>query len=187
MSLAPADRPRPPRPPARHHLAKEVLDRVGAAVLLILAAPWLLIIALLLWVQDGGPVLARASRMGRWGRTFSLVRFHTTATGMGAALRRYNLDELPQLINVLKGDMSFVGPRPPAPSEHEDVAEGCPGLSVKPGLIRPWPSSRSPRSRESASVELDRYLRTWSPSVDLAIVWRSLREALRGPATGRSR
>jgi lipopolysaccharide/colanic/teichoic acid biosynthesis glycosyltransferase len=187
MSLAPADRPQPPRPPAGHRLAKEVFDRVGAATLLLLTAPWLVLVALLLWLQDAGPVLVRTGRTGRWGRPFRLLHFRTGASGLGAALRRYHLDELPQLINVLKGDMSFVGPRPPAPGDRQDLADNCSWLSVKPGLLRPWPASRSPRSPEGASLELDRYLRHWSPTVDVAIVWRSLREAFHWPATGRGR
>ncbi len=187
MSLAPADRPRPPRPPVGHHLAKEVLDRVGAAVLLALALPWLLLIALLLWLQDAGPVLVRDRRVGQGGRNFTLLRFRTGATGLGAALSRYNVDELPQVINVLKGDMSLVGPRAPAPGERRSDRDGFPWSSVKPGLIPPWPSSRSPRSHEKASVELNRYLRNWSLTVDLAILWHSLRDAFRWPATGRGR
>ncbi len=177
---------RQPPPVAGRSLTKSVLDRGGAAVLLVLCAPWLLLIAVLLWIQDDGPILARDRRVGQWGRAFDLLRFRTSASPTGAALRRYNLDDLPQLVNVLKGDMSFVGPR----ARPDDGLPGAPApypwLSVKPGLIGPWVSGRAPRTRENASAELERYLRNWSLTVDLTILWHSLCAALRGPVSGRS-
>jgi exopolysaccharide production protein ExoY len=175
MSLARADLPAHPEPPAGQHVSKAVLDRVGAAVLLLLGGPWLLLVAMLLWIQDDGPVLARDRRIGQWGRRFDLLRFRTDASRVGTALDRSHLDELPQLINVLKGDMSLVGPRPPTPGDLSRDPDRCRWLSVKPGLIGPWPSGRAPRSPEHASVELDRYLRSWSPTTDLTILWHSLR------------
>jgi lipopolysaccharide/colanic/teichoic acid biosynthesis glycosyltransferase len=177
MSL---DLSRQPHPAAGRPLAKAALDRGGAAVLLLLCAPWLLLIAVLLWFRDDGPVLTRTRHVGQWGRTFDLLRFRTGDSRMGAALRRYNLDGLPQLVNVLKGELSFVGPRAPAESDRWNLSRPYPWLSVTPGLIGPWVSGRAPGTRENASVELDRYMRNWSLTVDLTILWHSLRDALRG-------
>ena len=116
MSLAPAQGhgPQQPRRPTGSPVSKAVLDRFGAALLLLLCGLWLLLIAQLLWLQDDRPVLARETRVGQWGRRFELLRFRTDDRRVGAALRRYNLDELPQLINVVKGDMSLR--RPPSGS-----------------------------------------------------------------------
>ncbi|SNR76873.1 sugar transferase [Blastococcus mobilis] len=183
MSL---DRSLPPHPATDRPLAKAVLDRGGAAVLLVLCAPWLLLIALLLWIQEDGPVLARDRRVGQWGRSFDLLRFRTGVSRTGAALRRYNLDDLPQLVNVLKGDLSFVGPRAPAGDAWPGIPAPYPWLSVKPGLIGPWVSGRAPRTRETAAIELERYLQNWSLTVDLTILWHSLCAALRGPVSGRT-
>jgi lipopolysaccharide/colanic/teichoic acid biosynthesis glycosyltransferase len=181
MSL---DLSRQPHPAAGRPLAKAALDRGGAAVLLLLCAPWLLLIAAILWFEDDSPVLTRARHVGQWGRTFHLLRFRTGDSRMGAALRRYNLDDLPVLLNVLKGELSFVGPRAPAERDRWSAPLACPWLSVKPGLIGPWVSGRAPRTLENASVELERYVQNWSLTVDLAILWHSLRQALRGWLSG---
>jgi len=181
MSL---DLSRQPHPAAGRPLAKAALDRGGAAVLLLLCAPWLLLIAVLLWFEDDSPVLNRTRHVGQWGRTFHLLRFRTGASRMGAALRRYNLDDLPQLVNVLKGELSFVGPRAPAESDRWSASFPYPWLSVKPGLVGPWVSGRAPRTRENASVEVEQYLRNWSLTGDLTILWHSLREALRRQLSG---
>jgi lipopolysaccharide/colanic/teichoic acid biosynthesis glycosyltransferase len=182
MSLADTRDPQHPHPSTGSYLAKAVLDRIGAAVLLVPCTPWLLLIATLLWFQDDRPVLTRETRIGQGGRRFGLLRFRTDATGVGAVLRRYNLDELPQLINVLKGDMSFVGPRPRHP-EQARVEQPYPWLAVKPGLTRPWLPDSAPRTGETASLALDRYLRTWSVGTDLRIMWHALRSAVAGTAT----
>jgi lipopolysaccharide/colanic/teichoic acid biosynthesis glycosyltransferase len=183
MSLAHTRDPQHPHPSSGSRLGKAVLDRVGAAVLLLPCAPWLLLIATLLWFQDDRPVLTRETRMGQGGRHFDLLRFRTGATGVGAALRRYNLDELPQLINVLKGDMSFVGPRPRHPEQGRGEGH-YPWLFVKPGLTRPWLPDSAPRTHENALLALDRYMRDWSVATDLRIMWHALRSALWGTTTG---
>lgn len=99
MSLAPASRYDHPTTP--HHRIKAAVDRTGAAVLLVLALPWLGLIALAIWAEDAGPVLRRERRLGRWGREFSLLRFRTTTSGgrqdgqvtrVGAVLRRYAVE-----------------------------------------------------------------------------------------------
>jgi len=103
------------------------------------------------------------------------LRTDPRVTRVGAVLRRYSLDELPQLINVVYGDMSVVGPRPPLPSEVERYgADARRRLLVKPGLTGLWQvSGRSDLSWE-ASVRLDlRYVENWSFAVDLLIVWKT--------------
>lgn len=112
--------------------AKWLFDRVMSLVGLIVLCPLLLIVAILIWVKmPGGPVLFRQKRIGKDGKLFTMVKFRSMMvdhggssvsvaaesriTPLGAKLRRYKLDELPELWNVLVGDMSFVGPRPDVP------------------------------------------------------------------------
>jgi len=183
---------------------KGVLDRVSACFALLLLAPLLLAVALAIKLEDRGPVLCGQHRVGKAGRRFSMVKFRSMVvdaeqrraefetanegsgplfklrtdprvTRVGAVLRRYSLDELPQLINVVYGDMSVVGPRPPLPSEVERYgADARRRLLVKPGLTGLWQvSGRSDLSWE-ASVRLDlRYVENWSFAVDLLIVWKT--------------
>ncbi|WP_200210534.1 sugar transferase [Micromonospora coerulea] len=146
--------PAPQPPPARQDGIKRLVDVVGAAVLLILALPALLVVAGLVAAGLGRPVLFRQARAGRYGRPFELVKFRTmhppdprrgrTADGdrltrLGRWLRATSLDELPTLWNVLCGDMSLVGPRPllcdyldrysPTQSRRHEVRPGITGLA----------------------------------------------------------
>jgi lipopolysaccharide/colanic/teichoic acid biosynthesis glycosyltransferase len=192
MSMAPASRHdnQPPVPVPRH-VVKSVLDRLGAAVVLLLAAPWLAVIAVAIWLDDGGPVLRRERRLGQWGREFSLLRFRTrawsgrqdgTVTRVGAFLLRHALDGLPQLLNVLRGDLSFVGPRPhvPGPEAGGWVSREP---AVRPGLIEPWDRRGTPRTGDEETLELLRYLGSWSLRADLTILWRWLRDGSRRSGT----
>jgi lipopolysaccharide/colanic/teichoic acid biosynthesis glycosyltransferase len=184
MSLAPTSRPDQPPTPTPRFLAKTLLDRLGGVALLLLAAPWLGVIALAIRIEDGGPALTRERRLGQWGREFSLLRFRTTSwggrrdgttTSVGVFLRRHCLDGLPQLLNVVRGDLSFIGPRPPTP----DVRTGewpSTGPAMKPGLAAPWDQRATPRSPGAASRQLERYLGTWSVRSDLRILWHWLRD-----------
>ncbi len=131
--------------------AKWCLDRLGALVLLVLATPLLLVISLVLILGQGRPLLHREQRAGLRGAQFSILKFRTMLgrqephlapvgdpriTAMGHALRHSRLDELPQLINVLQGDMSLVGPRP-LPIRHAARladAERDALLSLRPGI-----------------------------------------------------
>jgi exopolysaccharide biosynthesis polyprenyl glycosylphosphotransferase len=193
-------------------LIKAILDRVAAAVLLVLGAPLLLGIIVAIRVTDPGAALYRHRRIGKRGRPFYLFKFRSMVVGadqgidalrvknegnsvqfklrrdprvttVGRFLRRSSLDELPQLFNVLKGEMSFVGPRP-----HVDREVGHYGpdmhrrLLVRPGITGLWQvSGRSDLSWEEA-IELDiRYVENWSLGLDLAILLRTIRAVLRGP------
>lgn len=97
-------------------IIKTILDICGASILIVVTAPLLLLIALVMYVTCGRPILFRQSRPGLHGKLFTLLKFRTMKNGelttVGKWLRRFSLDELPQLINVIKGEMSFVGPRP---------------------------------------------------------------------------
>jgi len=132
-------------------LLKLAIDRLAAALGLLVFSPLLLLCALAVWLEDGSPVFFGQIRVGKQGRKFRLVKFRSmrlakpgariTVSGdaritrVGAFLRRYKLDELPQLFNVLKGDMSLVGPRPEVP-DFVDLAspEWQMVLAVRPGI-----------------------------------------------------
>jgi lipopolysaccharide/colanic/teichoic acid biosynthesis glycosyltransferase len=138
-------------------MGKRLFDVLGAAVSLVLLAPLMVLVAVAVRLDSPGPVLFRQERVGRHGRPFRIHKFRTmqvdatgrgpllTASGdprvtrVGAALRRHRLDELPQLIDVLKGDMSLVGPRPEVPRYvalyPPDLRERV--LAVRPGITDP--------------------------------------------------
>jgi exopolysaccharide biosynthesis polyprenyl glycosylphosphotransferase len=186
-------------------VVKGVVDRVGAALVLLLLTPVLLAIALAVRVTSPGPVLYRQHRVGIHGRSFTLLKFRSMVvdaeqrlealreanisdgllfkmrndprvTPVGRWLRRLSLDELPQLLNVLGGSMSLVGPRPPLPTEaalyDHSVSRR---LLVKPGLTGLWQiSGRSDLPWEEA-VRLDlRYVENWSLALDLSIMWKTI-------------
>ncbi|MFJ7961928.1 sugar transferase [Streptomyces sp. NPDC096324] len=190
---------------------KVVVDRLGAAVLLLLFAPLMVLVGLLVLLDSRGGAFYRQRRVGKNGREFTILKFRTMVSGahkaraelagldegagllfkvrrdprvtrVGAVLRRYSIDELPQLFNVLAGSMSLVGPRPPLPEESAaygpDIRRR---LLVKPGLTGLWQiSGRSDLSWEEA-VRLDlRYVEDWSLALDTVILWKTLRAVLYG-------
>ncbi|WP_415953161.1 sugar transferase [Streptomyces sp. KLOTTS4A1] len=192
-------------------IVKAIADRLGAAVLLVLLSPVMLLVALLVLMDSRGGALYRQRRVGKDGREFTIFKFRTMVTGahshraelaernegagllfklrrdprvtrVGAVLRRYSLDELPQLLNVLTGSMSLVGPRPPLPEESAaygpDIRRR---LLVKPGLTGLWQiSGRSDLPWEEA-VRLDlRYVEDWSLALDAVILWKTLRAVIQG-------
>lgn len=192
-------------------LTKGVFDRSAAAISLFVLAPLLLCIAAAVRATSPGPVIFRQERVGRHGRTFRMLKFRTMVDGaeglldalatdndgngvlfkkkadprvtrVGAVLRRYSLDELPQLINIARGDMSLVGPRPPLPSEVDRYGfDMHRRFLVKPGLTGLWQiSGRSDLSWDE-SVRIDiRYVENWSLVLDLMILWRTVGAVLRG-------
>lgn len=192
-------------------VVKGVVDRLGAVMLLVLLAPLMAGVGLLVLTTSRGGVFYRQRRVGKDGREFTILKFRTMVAGadraraalagrnegagplfklrrdprvtrVGAVLRRYSLDELPQLFNVLSGSMSLVGPRPPLP---EETAAYGPDirrrLLVKPGLTGLWQiSGRSDLSWEEA-VRLDlRYVEDWSLALDTVILWKTLRAVVQG-------
>ena len=192
-------------------LAKESFDRTCAALLLILLAPLLVGAAVAVRLDSPGPVLFRQERVGRDGQAFAMLKFRSMqadaerlvarlasmsdgngvlfkmrhdprVTRVGRILRRYSVDELPQLINILKGDMSLVGPRPPLPSEVERFGvEMSRRLVVKPGLTGLWQVSGRSNLSWDDSVRLDvHYVDNWSLMMDLTILWRTVGAVLKG-------
>jgi exopolysaccharide biosynthesis polyprenyl glycosylphosphotransferase len=191
-------------------LVKELFDRLGALALLVLFGPVLLGVALCVRVTSRGPVLFRQVRVGRDGREFRIFKFRSMyvdaearlaelrhlnehdgvlfkmrddprVTPVGRWLRRFSLDELPQLLNVAAGQMSLVGPRPPLPSEVAAYADDVRRrLAVKPGMTGLWQvSGRSDLPWEEA-VRLDlRYVENWSLSLDLVILLRTMTAVVR--------
>ena len=184
---------------------KGLFDRCAAAAALVMLAPVMAVLAAAIWLHDRGPVLFTQVRVGRDGHTFRIYKFRTMVvdaeqrkeellasndsdgvlfklrkdprvTGVGAHLRRWSLDELPQLFNIFLGHMSLVGPRPALPDEADKYAEHVRRrLVVKPGLTGLWQvSGRSDLSWEE-SVRLDlRYVENWSFALDLQIIWKTL-------------
>lgn len=194
---------------------KNVVDRLLALVGGLLLLPLVVGVALAVRLEDGGPVLFRQERVGRDGRTFSMYKFRSMVadaenhlprllpvsegsgplfklrrdprvTRVGHVIRRYSLDELPQLLNVLRGEMSLVGPRPPLPREvAEYEVDTRRRLLVKPGMTGLWQiSGRSDLSWEE-SIRLDLYyVENWTPLLDLMILWRTASVVVRPDASG---
>lgn len=190
-------------------IIKRVLDVILAAVLLVVFAPVLLLLALLVKLQDGGPVLYRRRVIGPRGefdafkvrtmrpdadqilardpelhRAFEInfkLKDDPRVTAAGAVLRRLSLDELPQLWNVLAGEMSLVGPRMITPRELERYGEAAWIFSVvKPGLTGYWQIGGRQEVAYSKRIEMDvHYVENWSLALDLKILlmtpWRAIR------------
>jgi exopolysaccharide biosynthesis polyprenyl glycosylphosphotransferase len=191
-------------------LLKGAIDRLAALLILLLIWPLMLGLAVAVR-RDGGPALFRQTRIGRDGRQFRLLKFRSMVvdaeqrlpglqdrndgagllfkmrddprtTPVGRVLRRFSLDELPQLVNVLTGSMSLVGPRPPLPQEVEGYERAAQRrLLVKPGITGLWQvSGRSDLSWEQ-SVRLDlRYVENWTLALDALILVKTVRAVLRG-------
>ncbi len=179
-----------------------VFDVVGAAILLVLLSPVLLLVAIAIRLENRGPALFLQERVGRYGRPFVVWKFRTMipdrrrnnlpydgperrvrhksrtdprVTRLGKLLRSTSIDELPQLVNVLLGDMSLVGPRPQIAGEvalYDDAAHRR--LLLKPGMSGLWQvSGRSSLSWEDA-IRLDLYyVENWSITGDIIILWRT--------------
>ncbi len=191
--------------------AKRMIDLAGAALLLLLTAPLCGLIAALIKLSSSGEVLFKQTRCGLNGRLFTLYKFRTMVenaearrgellhlnemngpvfklrrdprvTALGRLLRRFSLDELPQFVNVLKGDMSLVGPRPPIPAEVAQYERWQRRrLSMKPGLTCLWQISGRNEVDFDRWMELDlEYIDTWSPSLDFKILLKTIPVVLSG-------
>ncbi len=206
----------------RHRRTKRLLDVLAAVAGVVALSPVLAGIALLIGSKRDGPVIYRGVRVGLHGRLFEMFKFRTMVanaemvggpstpddddrlTPIGRQLRRYKLDELPQLFNVVKGDMSLVGPRPQVPSEVDGYSDAERALlSVRPG-ITDWASLRFHNEGEilAGSPDPDRtyrerirpekirlgleYVRRAGLRDDLAILWDTLRLVSRSRRRGES-
>jgi exopolysaccharide biosynthesis polyprenyl glycosylphosphotransferase len=192
-------------------VVKDLFDRCMAAFVLVALWPVMLAIAVAIRLSDHGPALFIQTRVGKGGEPFKIYKFRTMVvdaearmaevrqqnesdgllfkirrdpriTALGARLRKSSLDELPQLINVLRGEMSLVGPRPALPEEAAKYADHVRRrLVVKPGLTGMWQvNGRSELSWEE-TVRLDlRYVENWSFALDLQILWKTFSVIFRG-------
>ncbi len=186
--------------------AKRLIDLVGSLAVIALLSPVMAVIALLVKLYDGGPILYRHTRVGHRGREFSCYKFRSMApnadavkstiqklndhddhrtfkmrndprvTPLGRLLRKASLDELPQLWNIIVGDMSLVGPRPPVPAE---VAAYSPAdmerLSVKPGLTCIWQVSGRSNIPFPEQLQMDlEYIENRSLLLDLKLIARTV-------------
>ena len=191
-------------------LVKRIIDIVGSAVGLVVLSPLLLATAIVIRLRDGSPILFRQTRTGLHGRPFTILKFRTMVpdaearfpqvahlnerngvtfkasgdpriTALGLTLRRTSIDELPQLWNVLRGEMSLVGPRPPLPDEvgHYDVWHRR-RLSMKPGVTGLWQveARRDPDFDRWVQRDLT-YIDGWSLLLDLRILARTVPAVMR--------
>jgi exopolysaccharide biosynthesis polyprenyl glycosylphosphotransferase len=190
---------------------KRLLDITVSSAALVLLSPLLIAVAAAVKLTSRGPVLFRQKRVGRLGRTFEMLKFRSMVTNaeslkgslserneqagpvfkmtrdprvtaVGRFIRRHSIDELPQLVNVLRGDMSLVGPRPPLPSEVERYeAWQRRRLSVRPGLTCVWQVSGRNQIAFDEWMLLDmRYIDNWSLLEDLRLIFRTVPVVLTG-------
>jgi len=193
------------RPAAAVSWSKRAVDLLMLSVGLVFLAPVLLVIAVAIKLDSPGPVFYRQQRVGKDGRRFDMLKFrsmgqdaerhlemlrqHNEASGplfkmrrdprvtrVGGVLRRWSLDELPQLLNVLRGEMSLVGPRPPLPAEVDQYEDWQLGrLRAVPGLTGLWQVSGRSEVPFYDMVRLDlHYIRNWSLALDLEILLRTI-------------
>ncbi|WP_067242013.1 sugar transferase [Microbacterium resistens] len=206
-----------PRLEGAQRFLKRTFDLIGSAILLVVLSPVFLATAIAIRVDGPGEIIYSQERIGRGGRTFGMRKFRSMVadaddqlaslldlqgdggtplfkinddpriTRVGRFLRRHSIDELPQLVNVLRGDMSLVGPRPQRATEvalYDDVAYRR--LLVKPGMSGLWQvSGRSSLSWEE-TIRLDLYyVENWSLTQDLVILFRTVRAVIRPQGTAR--
>lgn len=180
------------------------VDVLVAALVLAIVAPAFILIAAAILLEDGGGVVFTQTRVGRGGRPFRLLKFRTMApemvghapsgsplrqrrddprcTRVGRCLRRSHLDELPQLVNIILGDMTLVGPRPLVPEEDEIVSRAwAQRRNERPGLTGEWQVLRSPDTTVEELIFLDqRYLARRSPWREISVLARTVSCVARG-------
>lgn len=187
----------PPAGTKTQHAVKRCIDLVGASVGLAVMSPLMLGIASVVRLESKGPALFRQPRLGRDGQVFEVLKFRTMAVGvgdgavgvgdprltrLGGPLRRWSLDELPQLINVLKGEMSLVGPRPDRTFRREQYTdEQRRRLAMRPGITGlAQVSGRNALDWESRNSFDVRYVDDWSLELDARILARTLSTVVGG-------
>jgi len=178
-------------------VVKRTMDIVIGALLVIVAAPFALIAAAAIWLNDRGAVLIRQPRIGLGGVTFPMWKFRSMhvphdgstdgdgVTRIGGFLRRYRIDELPQLLNIIAGDMSLVGPRPERPEIVAQILSVLPEFElrslVRPGLAGLAQVSAERDSRPEVKLRYDlTYMCDWSVQLDLRLLFSSVSASLSG-------
>lgn len=193
-----------------NHVLKLLFDRIGAGLVLAVLSPLLMVTALAVKATSPGPVFYRQERIGLDGKRFAMIKFRSMRQGadgelfaliaaqgsnswelpkieddpritrVGRFIRRYSIDELPQLLNVLRGDMSLVGPRPQRDFEverYDHVASRR--LTVRPGMTGLWQVSGRSNLEWADAIRLDLlYVENWSIIRDLVILWRTARAVI---------
>ena len=184
-------------------LGKRIIDILFSGLLLVLILPILIFLSIAIKLDSAGPVFFRHVRVGRYGKPFGMLKFrsmvqnaenlggYSTArddpriTKFGRFIRKTSLDELPQLINVFKGDMSLVGPRPPVPSEvNQYQLAHRRRLSMRPGITCTWQVNGRNSIPFEKWMELDKkYIDDWSLWLDFKILAKTIPAVLRGSGT----
>ncbi len=194
------------------YLAKRIFDFAASLLLVVLFSPLFLLAAIAIYADSGGPVLFKQTRSGRKGRLFTLYKFRSMVvnaeslkegmlsgksfqddvtfkmrndprtTRVGRFIRRFSIDELPQLFNVLRGEMSLVGPRPPVPEEVEKYSDDDrKRLLVRPGMTCLWQISGRSELPFKQQVELDKqYINSQSILLDIKILLKTIPAVLAG-------
>jgi lipopolysaccharide/colanic/teichoic acid biosynthesis glycosyltransferase len=177
-------------------IVKRTIDIAVTLVLAIVTLPLWIVIAMAIWLDDRGPILHRQSRLGLGGVPFAMWKFRSMrvspeqsdserVTRVGSVLRRYRIDELPQLLNVIAGDMSLVGPRPERPEIAERILEEVPDFDLR-CIIRPGMAGLAQilveyDSRPAVKLRYDlTYMCSWSLWLDVRLLLRSVAAALSG-------
>jgi len=184
---------------------KSIFDFFVSLILLIFLSPIFLFTSILIKIDSKGPVFYSQERIGKNGRTFRIIKFRSMKTNLskdiilkneadgpvfkmkndpritrvGKIIRKYGIDELPQLLNVINGDMSIIGPRPPLKSEVElyENRSYLKRLSVKPGITGPWqvhPLKHDISFDKLVRLDLD-YINEWSFKKDLMVIFQTIR------------
>jgi lipopolysaccharide/colanic/teichoic acid biosynthesis glycosyltransferase len=190
---------------------KRLMDLTLALVALVVLAPLLGLVAFLIRLGSPGPVFYISERIGKWGYPFSCLKFRTMVldadvqrekfadmnerdlvlfklsndprvTRLGKFLRKYSIDELPQLLNILRGEMSLVGPRPPLAKEVEMYeTEHLVRLAVLPGLTGLWQVESRNNPSFANYIALDtQYVEKWTLWLDMTILYRTVGAVIRG-------
>ncbi len=193
------------------YLVKRILDIVVSSILLAILSPLFLLTALIIKLDSPGPVMYNQVRVGKWGRLFRMYKFRSMVadadqqkedlldrdesggvifkikhdpriTRFGGIIRRFSIDELPQLYNVFKGDMSLVGPRPPVPKEVDQYGYwDRRRLEVFPGITCIWQVSGRSEIGFKKQVELDvQYIESQSLWTDVKILFKTIPAVLLG-------
>lgn len=201
----------PPMHTGMRAVGKVLFDRLAALAITAIFLPLGVAVALAIKLESKGPVFFRQTRVGANGKTFQMVKFRSMVvdaearlaaladssdgnsvlfkmradprvTAVGRFIRRYSIDEIPQLINVMRGDMSLIGPRPPLPAEVATYEwDANRRLRVRPGMTGLWQISGRSDLPWEESLRLDLwYVDNWTPMLDLQILVRTVRAVLRG-------
>jgi lipopolysaccharide/colanic/teichoic acid biosynthesis glycosyltransferase len=178
-----------------YRVVKQILDRIVAAILLVGLSPVMLVVALAIFAESGTPVLFRQRRIGLGGAAFTVIKFRSLrdlphdpgdplsiATRIGRWLRRSGLDELPQVANILRGEMSFVGPRPALPAQVDRYGDfERRRLAVRPGITGLAQVSGRNLLSWQERIHLDvEYVDRMSFILDLRILGSTVRTVLSG-------